>query len=867
MLRLLTIFLILASMHSLAQNRQANLRSTNKIGASVLKNLERVNSVNVLCSDTTTFLSWLIEHCPNLKPLTRYKTIFTFNDCTSAQINVIATCPAVVFIDRGTHVANEETVLGEFDMTLNAVSSLHHYFPSINGKDITISIKEKPFDVNDIDLRGRVIINKHFDESPSLHATIMATVAAGAGNISSSGRGAAPAALITSSDFESLLPDDHVALASEGVSVQNHSYGVGIENYYGVESFAYDMAVKENPKLLHVFSSGNEGDQIIQEGMYAGIPGVANLTGQFKLSKNTFCVGSSDRYGNVMSRSSRGPAHDGRVKPEVIAFGDAGSSEAAALVSGVSATIQQQYKSLHGVLPDAALVKAIIINTAHDVNRPHVDYETGFGSVNALAAVKANDEGRFFFGQVGPGSMHTSMLKVPSGIQKLKITLVWDDLPGELGAPKALLNNLDISLTTPDGDLILPWILDPTPHAINLQTSAHRGIDTLNNVEQITLDNPLAGDYNVTIKGQGLNDIQTFYVAHEFMQGFSWIHPLLSSPLQSGENNIIRWMWHGGAATASLHFRFSGSEEWNEVAPAIEMENQFFDWVATDTSALIQFRFTTMDGVEYLSEEVIVQRQLHEQVGYVCSGDVMIYWPPMENATGFHLYALGEKYLEPVGFTTDTLFVVDSTANKTQFYSVAPAFGERIGDKSRLIDFTEEGVGCYFRSFLARESVVSEKAVFDVSLGTTYGLKSATLERLVEFDQFIFVDAINDLRSLLFSVEDLTALSGMHTYRVRLETEDGEVFYSDNEVVLFINERDVYIYPNPAHTTDEVSVIVQDESVAVMKVYDVRGTFLRSDEDFGVVKIIDPLALPPGLYIVELTTDTGKRYHTRLVMQ
>ena len=866
MVRQLTIFLVLAAINSLAQNGQVSLRSA-KISASVHKNLKGTISVRVLSSDTTQFLSWLIEHGTGLVPSARHKRIFTFNDCTPAQINFIATCPVVVFIDRGTHIANEETVLGEFDMTLNAVTSLHHHFPSINGQGVTVSIKEKPFDVNDIDLRGRIIINKHFDESPSLHATIMATVAAGAGNISSRGRGVAPAALITSSDFESLLPDDHVALASQGVSVQNHSYGVGIENYYGVESFAYDMSVNENPKLLHVFSSGNEGDQIMEEGTYAGIPGVANLTGQFKLSKNTLSVGSSDRYGNIMSRSSRGPAHDGRVKPEVIAFGDAGSSEAAALVSGVAATIQQQYKLLYGVLPDAALVKAIIINTAHDVNRQHVDYETGFGSVNALAAVRAIHEGRFFLGQVEPGSAHTSVLSVPAGIQELKITLVWDDAPGEPGASKALVNNLDISITTPDDDLILPWILDPTPHAINLQASAHRGTDTLNNVEQITLDNPLAGDYQLTIKGQGLNGIQGFHIAYEFLQGFSWIHPLLTSPLQSGENNIIRWMWHGSAGTASLHFRYSGHDEWNEIAPAIEMENQFFDWVAPDSAALIQFRFTTTDGVEYLSEEVIVQRQMREQVGYVCRGDVMIYWPPIENATGFHLYALGEKYLESVGFTTDTLFVIDSAVNKTQFYSVAPTFGEHIGNKSRLIDFTEEGVGCYFRSFLARESVVSEKAVFDVALGTTHGLKSAKLERLVGFDQFTVVGAINDLRSPLFSVEDPTALSGMHTYRIRLETEGGEVYYSDDEEVLFINERDVYIYPNPAHITDEVSIIVQDESVSVMKVYDARGRFQRSYEDFGVVKIIDPFALSPGLYIVELTTATGKRYHTRLVMQ
>jgi hypothetical protein len=38
----------------------------------------------------------------------------------------------------------------------------------------------------------------------------------------------------------------------------------------------------------------------------------------------------------------KGPAFDGRIKPEMVAFGIDGSSGAAALVSGVAILLQQQ---------------------------------------------------------------------------------------------------------------------------------------------------------------------------------------------------------------------------------------------------------------------------------------------------------------------------------------------------------------------------------------------------------------------------------------------------------------------------------------------------------------------------------------------
>ena len=43
-----------------------------------------------------------------------------------------------------------------------------------------------------------------------------------------------------SHSYDNVLPDPDAELTQLGVSMQNHSYGTGIENYYGFEARDYD---------------------------------------------------------------------------------------------------------------------------------------------------------------------------------------------------------------------------------------------------------------------------------------------------------------------------------------------------------------------------------------------------------------------------------------------------------------------------------------------------------------------------------------------------------------------------------------------------------------------------------------------------
>mgnify|MGYP006153003655 CR=1 FL=1 len=79
----------------------------------------------------------------------------------------------------------------------------------------------------------------------------------------------------------------------------------------------------------------------------------------------------------------------------------------------------------------------------------------------------------------------------------LKVTLVWHDPAGQTGAAKSLVNDLDLTVTTPNGQTVLPQTEGDGP----LTVGATTGKDDLNTVEQVVIATPTAGDYTITVLG------------------------------------------------------------------------------------------------------------------------------------------------------------------------------------------------------------------------------------------------------------------------------------------------------------------------------------------------------------------------------
>jgi len=74
----------------------------------------------------------------------------------------------------------------------------------------------------------------------------------------------------------------------------------------------------------------------------------------------------------------------------------------------------------------------------------------------------------------------------------------WNAPAASVMATKTLVNDLDLSVTGPGGT-VLPFSLDTLP--ANVNNPATTSIDRKNNMEQVVINNPASGNYDLNVTG------------------------------------------------------------------------------------------------------------------------------------------------------------------------------------------------------------------------------------------------------------------------------------------------------------------------------------------------------------------------------
>jgi len=738
--------------------------------------------------------------------------------------NEILKLPGIVFIEKGNRVPKEELQISNLDLSVNKINLAHRNFPFVNGDGIVVSVKENKPDTTDIDFKGRFLSTTLSSNTVNSHASIMSTMIGGGGNTWHLGKGAAWGSTISSSSFTTLLPDANSAYQQYNISVQNHSYGVGVENYYGADAASYDASAISNGSLLHVFSSGNSGNLSGSTGTYAGLTGFANLTGSFKMAKNILTVGATDSFSIVAALSSKGPAHDGRIKPELVAFGEDGSSGAASLVSGTALLLQHRYKQIYNVLPQNSLAKAILINSADDAGNAEVDYKNGFGSLNANNAMKTLEQGRFFNGSVSDLASQSFTVSVPAGIKKLKATLVWNDPPAAPNATKALINDLDLELIeVSSGQIWQPWVLNHFPHPDSLLQLAKRKRDSLNNVEQITLEYPAAGNYQLKVTGFNVipASLQNFHIAWQLDSSdkFEWQFPAANDFIFPSLYNNIRWRSSFAATNGILEYS-TGGNTWQQINNSADLNTGHLNWNVPSATSIALLRMTIGSNI-FVSDTFTISNRISTGVGFNCTDSFLFYWNKIPGVTNYRVYKLGNKYLESISITTDTFMLLVKNTNPSSHYAVAPVIGNKEGVKSYTFNYTTQGVECYIRSFLA--SLVGNSAELTLTLGTLYNINKIVFEKFNGTD-YVSLQHISNTTSLLFNFNDASLKKGLNVYRVKLELAGGRVIYSSVETVYYFNGTEFIVYPNPASQYHLVTILSNNQfEPAMLQVINMLG--------------------------------------------
>ncbi|MCW3464280.1 S8 family peptidase [Chitinophaga nivalis] len=759
-----------------------------------------------------------------------------------------------------------EMIVNISNSIINRISIAQQQYPGIQGKSITVSVKEDLFDTTDIDLQGRYIASAKASNTLNSHATAMATLIAGAGSSGSKGLGVIPAASLLSSGYNiGLIPDDDRYFQQYRITVQNHSYGSTVENKYDGLSAAFDQLIVTTDTLVQVTSSGNVGTETSASGRYQGIPAVANLSSSFKQAKNLLIVGGTSSSFVVERLSSRGPTYDGRIKPDVTAYGEDGTSGASAMTSGVVGLLQDAWRQRFGNVPSSALIKAIIINSAWLPKGLLPAYTHGYGNLHALGAMQTIQENRYRQGTATPRQTSTFDINVPAGTQQVKVTLCWNDPAATKDAPKALINDLDMTITDAGGHTYLPWILSSYPSADSLKKTAWRGQDHVNNTEQISITQPPAGPLRISVKADALSSAsQAFYLAYAFTpeNTFQWQNPVAARVLPAGQLTQLQWETTF-SGTGDLSYSLDSGATWITLAQQIPIQNGTWNWSAPDVLKKAFLKFSLPDTA-FISPAFYISPTADIKVGFNCSDSVMLYWSPVPGAAAYQAYAMGATTLVPYKQTVDTFVFIAKQQTATPYFAVAPvAPAGWAGEKGYTINYTRQGVDCYVKSLLA-DKTTDNKVALSLSLGSTYMLKNVHWEKLSHgVWQPLGTEPVN--QATTFNHLDGDLWEGIINYRVRLETVDGRNYYSDSVSIQILMESDIILFPNPAST--HLYILDKEPHVRQVVITDMAGrtVLLRTITDMQSAIPLQQLA--NGLYYCTVYLDGKKILAKKFVKQ
>ncbi len=263
---------------------------------------------------------------------------------------------------------------------------------------------------------------------------------------------------------------------SEPVRQVSGSFGTDLElGYYRLEEASLDAVCWADKEFLVVWAAGNFGGSTYNLGHPSG-------------AKNALTVGScgnGTQSNTISSSSSRGPCRDERIKPNLLAPGEniatadgrephayvnfSGTSASAPAASGALMLLRQYFAegwfptgapdSAHRVAHlSSALMRAMAI-AACDSN-VGTEYppnsSAGWGRLDLATIMHFADDsnGLAFLDEpvgVSTGQTQTFQFEL-SGRAPLHVALAWTDTAAAPEAAIAIVNDLNLELTSPDGN-------------------------------------------------------------------------------------------------------------------------------------------------------------------------------------------------------------------------------------------------------------------------------------------------------------------------------------------------------------------------------------------------------------------------------
>ncbi|HLO82689.1 MAG TPA: T9SS type A sorting domain-containing protein, partial [Chitinophagaceae bacterium] len=429
----------------------------------------------------------------------------------------------------------------------------------------------------------------------------------------------------------------------------------------------------------------------------------------------------------------------------------------------------------------------------------------------------------------------------------LRVTVSWNDPAAVSGTAKALVNDLDLQVQTPGGEIIDPWVLSIYPSVDSLQKPAERRKDTLNNIEQVTISNPLPGQYVVKMKSGILKTpAQSFAIAYQVKEGgkFEWDFPYSDDVLVAGTRILSRWS-STLTGTASLEIsRNNGA--WELLSDNVSLDAGSYPVQLADSAYEMKLRIR-FGPSQFETGNTLVSPGVQNRFGYVCDTAILNYWNKLKQAGAYKLYRLVYDSMQVQLVTADSSATVPRAGSS--YFAVAPVINGRESFRGPAIDFTKQNVGCYINNFLA-DLQPDNTALLQLVLGSLYRVKKVELRKLSLNNAVLYT--VNLPTSANIEYRDDQLKQGLNIYQALVYLEDGSIVYSNQETVYYLNNKTHIVYPNPAPRGTDISVLSDLPADETALIYDNYGRLLMKKIITEKVQKLPTSSLPPGMYHVRM---------------
>jgi Subtilase family/MAM domain, meprin/A5/mu len=628
--------------------------------------------------------------------------------------------PLVQWVEPLPEAGQPEDLRGRAYHRVNRLGPVIPNGSGLDGEGVVVVVNDDGFVGPHIDFKGRTEQSAVIEDVIGDHGDMVAGIIGAAGNLDPRATGMAPACDLVIAPYIAELPATVSLHQDSGAVIFNSSYSNGCNAGYTEITQQIDQEVIDNPAILQVFSAGNEGDSDCD---YGAGEGWGNITGGHKIGKNVIATANLTDQDGLVNSSSRGPSADGRIKPDISAFGNgqqsnassnlymsgSGTSAAAPGIAGVAALLYQGWRTLNGSDPPSALVKAFLLNTADDLGNTGPDYKYGWGAVNGERAWRAMLEDRWMTVTVDDGSVETIQIDVPADVKELRVMAYWMDPTGELLAANALVNDVDLAGISPIGNAAMPWRLSIDPDPTALDAPAIRADEHLNNVEQVMVVDPIPGTWNFPIYGFDIpTGPQQVFIVYEFLfPGMDITWPGHGERLAANATHRFRWDTPDRSTPVTAAYSINGGNSWASFP--LPTGQRYFDLGIGDT-VLTDLRFRVEQG-SWSDERIgitTMRTPVDLSVTVNCVDSALLEWPTLLNAQAYIVHKLGDRYMVNVDTITTTShwFTGLSAIHDDWFAVTAVGPAGIIGERSIAIPRPQELIGC-----LAQEDLIIEEVL------------------------------------------------------------------------------------------------------------------------------------------------------------